>query len=310
MPEETSKASKPLIIIGALVLLLMASAFIPARWLGVQPQKSGYTPIDFSKLNAVESYAHDIDGSGQISWKELIGSTEYGPEAIAEAESLKPDPKEIAALNDPNNLTASFSKNFYIASTYLTNNNVEDPSAQQSVLNQLIEEEAGKLTPTTFTFSDLSTTKTETKESIRTYGNSVATILDGVLTKESLTAVFGGMEHFIETNDAASLVPITKESERIHTKLQKLRELSIPLSAATYHIQVLNGVAEYADMLQNLSQAKTDPLRATLAFKNYTETSAGVLRVYSRLSPYFDIKKVVFSSKDPGYVFTVGYTPQ
>jgi len=291
-------------------MLLIMSAFVPARWIGVKPQVSNYTPVDFNKLTTVNDFAKDADGNGQISWKELILSSEGGAAAAQELQNSQPDPKAIAALNDPNNLTSSFSKNLYVASTYLESNNITDEASQQNVVNQLMAEEAAKMVPTTYSFKDLNVVKNEANETVRVYGNAVAVILDDVITEQAALEDLTAVQNFTDTKKAEDLAPLAKNYTRVDAKLKKLLALPVPLSASAYHLLAINRIALYRDTLGDLSHASTDPLRATLAFQKYQNSTMSVLRIHQELSHYFDSKNISFTSKEKGYVFTVGYTPK
>jgi hypothetical protein len=218
------------------------------------------------------------------------------------------DPQVVANLNDPNNLTASFSKNLYTASAYLSKNQVNDPAAQQDVVNQLIAQEASKITTKQYSLSDINVTKTENKEAIKSYGNSVVSILGDMITEKKIQEDAESIARFTNTKDENDLLPLQKDFQAVDAKLTKLLALPIPPSAATYHILALNRVAAYRDTLYNLSVAANDPMRAMLFIQKYPEITLATLRTFSILTPYFDIQNITFSSREPGYVFTVGYT--
>lgn len=306
MDTPHEKPFGPILAIGALVLLTLIASIVPASWFGIRPLKHTYGKIDLSDISLSE-ITEDADKDGSISWKEVI-TENLSPSEIAEAESKKPDPVAIAALNDPNNLTSSFSKNLYTVSTYLSKNQLNDPAAEQEVLNQLIAEEAAKIIPTMYTNKDVRVAKTEDKISVRAYGNSVASILEDMITEARIVEDFSSVASFVDTKDESDLVPLVKDYERVDAKLKKLLALSVPLSAASFHVIALNRVATYRDLLYNLSKAESDPIRATLFIQKYPETVISTLLVFKDVSPYFNLKNIVFTSKEPGYPFTVGYT--
>lgn len=294
------------ILLGILMVTVVFS-FLPASWFGIKPLRNTHQRVDLSALS-LDGVARDTDKDGSISWKELVTDS-LSASDIAEMEKGEQiDPEVVANLNDPNNLTASFSKNLYTASAYLSKNQVSDPASQQDVVNQLIAQEASKITTKQYSLSDINVAKTESKESIKAYGNSVATILQSMISEKSITDDFSSVQGYIETQDKEALVPISKDYIKVKTSFDKLLSLSVPLSAATYHTMVLNRVGEYRDTLYNLSQIETDPMRAMLLIQKYPEITLKTLRIYAQLSNYFDTKNIVFTSKDPGYVFTVGYT--
>jgi hypothetical protein len=303
MAEKEMTTKKSLLVLGSLILFIVLTLITPAKWFGIgETKKSNNFRLDLSS---------DIPASEKVeipdSWKELALNN-IPEDEIKKLESQKPDPEVIAQLNDPNNLTASFSKNMYIASTYLSKNPAQSADEQQEILNKLMAQEAAKIVPTVYTYKDLTLAKSESNESIKAYGNSVAKILDNMITEKSITEGFNGLEEYTKTKNERDLLPLEQDSKRLDTIIKKLLALSIPPSASVYHLAAINAIAEYKDLLYNLSTAASDPVRATLFMDKITSTFTAALRVHQQLAIYFDVKNIVFSSKDSGYVFTVGYT--
>ncbi len=306
MDTLTPQKNLPLLFLGGLVLLTIATAFIPAKWFGIEPKSITRARLDFSSITPSD-VAEDANNDNAISWKELVEST-LGPTERSEFEGQEADPKVIAELNDPNNLTASFSKNLYLASTYLSQDPNVTEETKQGVIDQLIQQEAAKVTQTKYGFKDLNIADAESKASIKLYGNAVASLLENLITEQSIGETAGAIETFLATRDGKDLAPIEKERIKVDTVLKKLLALSTPLSAATYQGLTVNRVAAYRDMLYNISQAANDPIRATLFIEKYPDTLVSTLRIHNELSAYFESQNVTFLGKEAGYVFTVGYT--
>ncbi len=297
---------KALMVLGLLALLMTITLIIPAKWVGVQPvPKRPQLQITSSSL--IEGGIKDEDNDNAISWKELIVGT-IPPQDLPGEGSGKPKPEVIAALNDPNNLTASFGKNLYLAAAALQSQNISSEAGQQEVVSQLILEEASKIIPTVYTYNNLKIAPTENKDSIKEYGNSVAKILQDVITSKTIESDMKALENFINTTDESTLLPIIKNHEIIDGRLQKLLNLSIPISASAYHLLTINRLAAHKDVLFNLSRASQDPMRATVVIDKYPDTMLKVLRVYGEFATYFNLQNIVFSSKEAGYIFTIGYT--
>ena len=310
MDEESHTSSKSLLVLGIVTLLLIISAFLPARWFGVQPVESTYVPVDFSSLKETHTFTQDTNGDNKISWKEIILSTEEGSTSASELSTTPPDKKVIAELNDPNNLTAKFSKNLYITATYLKNNNITDADSQQKALDAIMADVASNLIPKTYTYSEISVAKTESSVTIKAYGNNLAKILTPMITKKNIETDLPGVAMFIQSKDEKNLIPITLDAERVYEIVQKLLTMQVPPSAALYHLIALNQVSVYEDMLSNLSKASSDPIRAKSLVQKYPDTLVDTLRIYKNLSDYFTLKNTVFRAGEAGYVFTVGYTLQ
>ncbi len=304
MPLPVSDASQKnngyLLVLATLFGLLALSALVPASWFGIKPISNTRPKIDLSSI------VRDTDGNSSISWKELINSTL--PETGTGETQGNADPEIVKELNDPNNLTASFSKSLYVTSASLATNPVNDPDQEQKVITQLIAEEKAKIKPTTYTFADLHINKTEDRASILAYGNTVATTLDGIISEKKTTEGGNSFQTYLNSRDKNDLATLKAEYIQVNTSLQKLETMSIPLSAATYHALLLTRVAAYRDLLGSLSNADTDPIRAAVFIEKYPETIVMIVRAYDALSSYFSTQNIVFTSKQSGYVFTIGYT--
>lgn len=305
-PHEEKKFSTPLFGLGLIVVLTFLAGIVPASWFGIQPAQKNYARIDLSSV-AVEDIARDRDKNGEITWKEIVTES-IAPSELDTMGKKEADPKVIARLNDPDNLTSSFSKNLYLASTYLSKNGVSDAQAQQEVMDQLIAQEASKISVKTYTLEDLTLAKSESKASVKAYGNSVASILGNLITETTIMDTIGSIQAYLETKDPEALPPLEKERSVVETKLKKMLELPIPPSSQLYHILAVNKLSAYLSMLSALSGIQEDPLKASLFVDNYPYVMLSVLQTYTNLGNYFNVQNVIFSSKDPGYVFTVGYT--
>lgn len=305
MEQMTNR--KYFILLAVLLLITASSAVIPASWFGINV-KNNNPSLDLTSVKTIDLVGKNKEGA-PATWKDLTEQAfKDRPEILAETKATPVNQKDLDALNDPNNLTASFSKNLYVASNYLNQNGGGDSVAQQDILDQLMAQEAVKIIPTKYIFKDINVAKAESRDSIKDYGNNLALILKDMITSYSMKTDLSGVADFLKSENIKSLDPVTNDYKKIDAKLKNLLAISVPLSASTYHIITVNQVAAYRDNLYNLSQIVADPLRARISFEKYAEISISTLNLYKDLSKYFDMKNIVFSSKEAGYVFTAGYT--
>ncbi|HCC05816.1 TPA: hypothetical protein DEP94_00405 [Candidatus Nomurabacteria bacterium] len=305
MEQMTNR--KYLILLAVLLLITASSAIIPASWFGVSDKKSDASS-DLTSVQIIDTVGKNKEG-GPATWKDLTEMAfKNQPEELAKLKETPVNQKDLDILNDPDNLTASFSKNLFVSSTYLNENGGGDETTQDDILNQLMEQELAKIIPTTYLVKDINVSQAESKDSIKTYGNNLALILKDMITEASIKEGMAGVFDYLNTQNEKSLEPVTNDYKKVDTIIKKLLALSVPLSASTYHIITVNQVAEYRDNLYNLSQLANDPLRGRISLEKYVEVSVYTLSLYKDLSKYFDTKNVVFSAKDAGYVFTAGYT--
>lgn len=309
MNEESKPLPKSILLVAGVLVVLIMSAFIPARYIGVKPVKYD-TPIDFSKLKTTETFTKEVDtdSNGTLTWKELI-STVAG-DSIASANTGEPDPKIKEMIQDPNNLTSSFSKNFLVSSAYIKNNEIADAATQNLVLNGIIDEEKAKVVSKKYTYTDIKVSTKESKETIRIYGNEMAKIMNSLITKKNIEGDFPGVQLYLKNEDERTLAPIQADAKRVSGLVEKLLLINVPSSAVVYHLIVLNQIVTYRDTLANLSVVATDPVRTAMSVKKYPATVVETLLTYKKLAYYFTLKNIVFTAKEPGYVFTVGYTLQ
>jgi hypothetical protein len=312
MNSNQSRQTIPALLLGALLFALIASAFVPAKWFGVEPRKMNVSeqPIDFTKLRDDTPLIKDTNNDGEISWAEVVRSTEQGSSSIIELQGEKPDPVVIARLNDPDNLTASFSKNLYLASAQITNNGGVDEETQKQVFNKLMTDETGKIVFKKYAVGDITIAKDESKESIKEYGNKMAIILNGMITEKKIGDDFNGLNQFVRSKNDKDLLAITSDAAALQGVVKKLTAIPVPPSAIVHHLIILNQISIYSEVLFNLSKASSDPIRATYVLNSYPQTIVSTLLVYKKLSEYFTFKNITFSGKESGYVFTIGYTLQ
>ena len=313
MDSNLPRDFKPFLLLGGFLILIVAAPFLPARWFGlsIQTPPTQYTRIDLSAITSPEEIATDTDNDGTITWQELV--TQNANYSSTTLESFKTEPVDqnaIAQLNDPNNLTASFSKNLYTASAYLKRNGVVDGALQQQAIDQLLAQEAQKIKPTVYTVSDIRVASQETNATLKAYGNSVASLLSVLITKKIITDDLAAIYSFTQSKDGTDLTILAKNKERVSAILQKLAAISTPPSAVSYHILALNRIAAYRDILDNISRAESDPVRSAITIDVYSDRIELVVRLYDQFSDYFNVQNIVFSPKDPAYFFTVGYTIQ
>jgi hypothetical protein len=71
---------------------------------------------------------------------------------------------------------------------------------------------------------------------------------------------------------------------------------------------MINRLSVYKTMLDNMSQADKDPIRATLAFNQYINTTTSVINAINQLVEYFKAENIIFSPSDAGYTLSFRYT--
>lgn len=308
MNEESKPLPKSILLVAGVLVVLIMSAFIPARYIGVKPVKYD-TPIDYSKLKTAETFTKEVDtdSNGTLTWKELMTNV-AGEDSLLVNGTTTEDPEIMKALADPNNLTASFSKNLAVSTAYLKNNNITDADAQKRVLDGITNEEKAKIVSKKYLPTDIILAKSDDKATIKAYGNELAKLLNDLITKKNIQEDLPGVIAYSEKGDPVTLIPISKDAERVGGIVTKVLTLKVPPSATVHHLLMLNQLVIYRDLLRNLASAKTDPVRSALVIDSYTKVLLATGEQYDKMSNYFTTKNIVFMPHEPGYIFTIGYT--
>jgi hypothetical protein len=261
--------------------------------------------IDFSGSNAIPSKITDTNSDGQISWGEAVSASLIDSTGTLDVIKDNPvDQKVIAQLNDPNNLTSSFSKNLFLATTQLRERGATDEATKQKTVAYLMEQEAAKIVKNRYALKDLRIETSETKVTIKLYGNTIAPLVKDVLTKEAIEGDLTSLAKYTQSLKESDLSPIVKNKVRVDALLQKMLLVKVPPSAASYHLLAVNRIAFYKETLESFSKMSEDPVRATLMFNSYQDTLLLLARIPSRFSLYFNSQNVVFGAGEAGYIFT------
>ncbi len=309
MEGKNNQTYRSLVVLGVVLVLILLSAITPAKWLGIKVKKQPYTKLDLTVITSPSEVAEDTDNDGKVGWNEIVASTFKDSTTTLAIINKKPiNQKIIDELNDPNNLTSSFSKNVYLATAYLKEKGITDEKSKQDAVNYLMAQEVAKITMTSYSLKDIRVAKSESKESIKVYGNTIAPLIKNLISSEIVTNDITSIAVFMKTKNEKDINPLIANKKRIDGILKNLLAIEVPSSAITYHILMLNRLALYSDILGNLSKLGSDPVRSTLTIDSYQDVVLLLMRLPSQLSVYFNVQNVVFTTKDIGYIFTSGYT--
>lgn len=301
MTETQVKEPKSLILVWVILVIVILSAFIPAKWLGVKPAVPNR--LDLKALTEMGRLTLDQNNNNNPDWKDLLNEVGGIPTATSTI-----DPIIQKKLDDPNNLTSSFSKNLFIASAYLKQNNITNAEDQQQLVSSMLADEGSKITAKEYIFSDLKISKTENNDSIKKYGNNLADILVKAIKYNLGEGDIKIIESYTINKDTSVLTSLIIKKDRASELLQQLLSMGVPTSASVYHLLAVNNLSAYITTLDNLSRVDTDPVKAMISFKQYNTVTKSLSSSVIKIVNYFRTSNVVFTTKDPGYIFSSGYT--
>ncbi len=293
------KVSIPLVGLGLLVILVIATTFIPASWFGVKEVTPVYTPLNIVTVESFKTIARDNNNDGAPDWKTLLQQTYKESDAtVNTTKEQSPVSKEDRArLDDPNNLTSSFAKNVYVTTAYMKQNNITDPATQQDTINGLLDAEASKIAIKLYTEKDLTVSTKEDRASLITYRDTIA----GIATQAASYNFADGDLEIVGTyntsKNSKDLLPLKKKAGQVDTIIKKMLATTVPRSAVTLHLTALNRLSAYKTTLEGLSAVDTDPVRSTLVARQYQNTVDLVAKSLLRFDDYFKAVGVPFTER-------------
>lgn len=302
--SSPSKNYSPAVLLVLLLVLTVGVSLLPGSWFGIPKATRAYPTLELNDLMG-SNEGLDNNKDGQVSWKEYVSAAlDIPPDTDTQFEV---DTVAVAQLNDPNNLTASFSKNLFLANTALINNGITDEETRQGLINQLIDKELEKVIPHTYTQSEL-TIVDDSKQSLTVYGNAMGKLLDGAISDDSVSKNLQALNAYLTNSDEGALLPLLEDTIKINKLVGSMAEVKVPRSAVSIHLETLNSFGLYRDTLSNLSAVQTDALRAQAGTRTIKDAVRASIHSYVTLSTFFHTKAISYTSKEPGYLFTYGYT--
>lgn len=297
---------KALMVVGFLILLIGLSLVIPSRWLGSQPTTKR-TPLILRSPEEFSSLSGDTNKNNTPDWRDLLLET-VGEPLQEEMSKQTVTAEDKARLADPNNLTVSFSKNIYTASAYAKKNGTLTPEQQESLVASILEEEARKITITKYEMFNITIAKEDTLATKKAYGNALGRLLKRAEGYKVGINDLSIIEAFSINKDPAPLASFVVKKNNINIILEELLTMPVPYSASSHHLFLVNRLSEYKTLLENLSKADTDPVRATISLNNYISIVTALTSSFTLIQDYFELENITFTSNEPGYTITSRYT--
>ncbi len=303
--QQNMTTKKALIVVGLFIFLLMITLVAPATWVGVKPKKQ--TGLILRNANDFAVLSKDTDRNNNPDWKDLLmQTTSASTTAVANKYIVTEADKQ--RLDDPNNITSSFSKNLYTVSSYAKKAGDMSTSEQESIVTSLVTKEVQKIETSVYTFDDIKVSSTETPTSIRAYGNQLGTIFKKATSFKLEIVDVDKIQAYSTNKDPNTLASLVIKKNNAKLILEELLKVSAPRSASPYHLLIVNRLSGYITVLENMTQAENDPMRATIAFNNYLPAMRLLFSSLSNMQLYFKLSDTTFSQNEPGYVLNSEYT--
>lgn len=299
------KPSKKIIIL-IVVALLIISASVYNKFHIIN------TPTQTTEHSTQESYSNldhngnvdknistlDTDGDRLPDWQEIIADTDPnnsdtdGDGTLDGSElDLGRDPS-IAGPNDktknPNTsgqqdtatsttISEEVSKNLFANAVYLSNNDGLTDTNINTLVDNLITGVQNNFTYTEYTLSNLPTIKSPTKDDLRFFASTLATLQLKLLDDLSTNT------------DTQSMATIYNK----HTK--NLYEIKTPEGISETEILFINNFSKVSSVFEVFSKQKDDPLKLPLAVKAYQEAASEQSPLLAKIGEYLNENDIINS---------------
>lgn len=307
MNDQPMTTKRALIVLGFLVLLMGVTLVMPARWVGVKSSTAKRSSLVLKSTDDLAVLMKDTDRNSNPDWKDLLLETTSASTSLVAGKYVvtEADKKRLA---DPNNITASFSKNLYTVSSYAKKNGTMSLTEQQAIVAGLVTTETQKLEVTTYTLDDIKTAPTETTASKRAYGNELGRVFKKAAGFKLDIVDLDKIQAYSKSKDPSILASLVIKKNSAKLIITELLKLSVPSSAVPYHLLMVNRLSQYATVLEGLSVAENDPMKATIAFNEFMPAVKALFASLQNMQLYFKLEEITFGTNEPGYVLTSGYT--
>ncbi len=307
MIEQQMTTKKALLVLGFLITLIGISLVIPAKWLGVNPARNRNAPLILKSYDELAVLQKDTDRNNNPDWKDLLlettsaSTTRMASEyTVTEADKLR--------LADPNNITASFSKNLYTVSSYAKKKGDLTQAEQQNLVTELMNKESEKLVATRYTVYDIKAAPSETLASKKAYGNELGKVFKKATGFKLDIVDLDKIQAYSTSKDPSTLASLTIKKNDAKVIITELLKLSVPRSAVAYHLLIVNRLSQYVAILEGITSAETDPMRSAIAFNGYIPAIRALFGSLENMKLYFKLEEITFINSEPGYVLNSGYT--
>ncbi len=287
-------------------ILLVGGSFVFAEYRNKQSQ-SVYTAKDLAISNVIDTTAQEIDtdGDGSKDWEEILaGTNPLDPKSkptFTKTEPTKDITKTPTEKLEPVDL---ISRDFFARYMELRQSGASaDKASQQELVNNTVNKiKLSEAKP--YMSSEIKVRADNGKESVKIYGNEIATIFkkyafvgtgtrnEGVIAKDAL-----GQQ---DENILKELDPIIQSDKNIVNGILKTEA---PQAMATMHLDMLNSMNTILFVAQSFKKVIADPLAGIQASIQYIPSRNGLIKSMRAVQSYFKYLGITYDASEPGVLF-------
>lgn len=310
-----------LIIAGAVVvsLGLLAKRGSPGTLADSEGVKVSPTQAIINKIDEIDS-----DNDSLKDWEEALWRTdthnpdtdgdktndgeevESGRNPYISGPNDKMSPEELPgatatsstkANTDPLNPTQLAARE--LLAEYMTakrSNRSLDSTTKENILgNVLLNAQMATVYGKSYIKSDIVAANSETKDTITAYGVSLRAILRPVVG--TIPPDLQIISEALQSDDEQKMAKLGAQIDIYTTIIEGLTSISVPPSAVSLHLRLLNGYGDLTTSLQAVKGVYTDPLSAGAGMKFYFDANNEIYSALTNLNSYFSQQGIAFTTQ-------------
>ena len=180
----------------------------------------------------------------------------------------------------------------------LSDNGDSSNDSQQNLASGIAAQVAQSFTYQTYSPQTLKVISVPTKEEIRFFASSLATIQNNILNQIANTG-----------SDQAS-VKLKKAAGIYKNAADSIYDLPVPIDIANSVIDIVDNYSIVSAVYTDLNNADNDPVMATIAIKYFQQAEQSQRADVAALANYFKDSGIIFTSDDIGNYWTEFQTSQ
>lgn len=277
----------------AMGLVLVLGAFVLSKQ-GVATGEAAGAVVSAAPERSYIQIA-DANGDGIEDWKEALPSDSIELPSIATTSEPLP-------YTPPTTFTGKFAQAFF--TDYLSARNgtdkVENP--QELITNALTAIDTQAHEKELFTAADIHTVS-DTPDSIRTYGNALAAILNQDAVVTDINAILPTFQLSVETQDPTQLVDIRHTLDLYKQNMKAALSIPVPRSLVREHLTLLNTARQIQTNIEALLSAYNDPLLALAHIQRYGQDITALSASIRGIGTKIISTDVQYAPTEPGSFF-------
>ena len=263
---------------------------------------AGYVYVKPAPPMAENQIIPEVNSNSQISvgtstdWKQQFFSIS------SSTLSLNSNSSSSLESNKPLTLTDTVGRDFFARYIELKQNNLDtNQQLVQGVIDQTIANaQTGATQGKVYTLSDLNLSSDTSSDSIKKYGNLVASVL--IKYSPSKSAADVAYSAFNDSN-MSELSQIDSIVTSFNTISGLLIKVPVPQPLASNHLDLINQISAMATISQSLRNIEGDPMQSIVALGSYDKTQVNIISYLLNIKTYLVKNNISYGSTEPGLLF-------